>query len=84
MAFMFSALDEKEWQAERRRLKDEAHKQLKEGQRLNALRIKRGRKFDDMSATEQQTLQDFDTVKTRKACSNICITKPSRVRSEML
>ena len=76
-----SALDEKEWQAERRRLKDKAHKQLKEGERLDALRFKVNQ--NDMSATEQQILQDFDSGKLTKQYEELRIQKLSGFATEL-
>ena len=79
-----SALDEKEWQAERRRLKAKARKRLKEGEHLNALTYKGQRKYDDMSATEQQILQDFDCGKLTEQYDELRIQKPHHFGKPML
>ena len=73
-----SALDQQDWQAKRRRSKAEALKRLKEGEHLAALRDNGKRKFDDMSATEQQTVEDFDCGKLTKRHDQLRIQKPDR------
>ena len=46
--------------------KKKAKQRLNEGARLREQRDNRKRKFEDVSASEQQILEDYDTHKTRK------------------
>ena len=78
-----SALDQREWQNERRRLKAEARERLKEGEHLVTLRDKGKRKFEDMSATEQQVVEDFECGKLKRRHDQLRIQKPDRFRDTM-
>ncbi len=73
-----SALDQREFNIHRRRLKAEARQQLREGEHLVALRDKGKRNFEDMSATEQQTLEHFEHGKLKKRLDQLRIQKPDR------
>ena len=44
----------------------------------------RKRKFEDMSPTEQQCLEDYDTEKSINKYSEACMRKPSPFRGEMI
>ena len=68
-------LNQKEWQAERRRNKAEAKSRLRQGEDLAALRDSKKKRAEDMSATEQQILEDFDTQKLREQYENQRIEK---------
>ena len=59
-----SALNEQKWQMQRREEKKKAKQRLNEGARLSEQRDNRKRKFEDMSASEQQILEDYDTRRT--------------------
>ena len=61
-----SALNEQKWQRQRREEKKKAKQRIDEGVRLSKQRDSRKRKFEEMSATEQQILEDYDTRKTHK------------------
>ena len=61
-----SALNEQKWQMQRREEKKKAKQRLDEGDRLSKQRDSGKRKFEDMSAIEQQILEDYDTRKTHK------------------
>ena len=50
-------------------------KALKQGQRLSAARDRGKNKFEEMSATQQQVVEDFDTGKCRKQYGEACAKK---------
>ena len=62
-----SALNEQKWQRQRREEKKKAKQRIDEGVRPSKQRDSRKRKFEEMSATEQQILEDYDTCKMHKA-----------------
>ena len=64
IARKLSDLNEKEWREHRRRNKYEAKQRLKQGESLAEQKNYGKRKFEDMSATEQQALADFETQKS--------------------
>ena len=70
--------NDKEWQAERRRKKANIHQQVHQGKVLLNLRDTRKKRFHDMSATEQQVLEDYETGKLRKLLDEIRIRKPNQ------
>ena len=55
-----------------------------EGIHLAKERDSSKRKFEDMSATEQQTLEDFDTNKSSKRHESACAKKLPFFRGNML
>ena len=61
-----SSVDAKIWRIQRRQKKAGTRKALKLGQRLVYARDSLKRKLQDMSATEQQVLKDFETGKSGK------------------
>ena len=79
-----SDLDQTEWRRERRQRKREIREQLKQGALLAEERDINKRLYKDMSATEKQTLEDFDCNITSRQYKKICITKPARVYSKMI
>ena len=76
IAQKLAALDQKQWQTERRRRKGEAQQQLREGARLAELRDSDRKRFNDMSATEQRADEDFDCGKLKKLHDKQRIQKP--------
>ena len=78
VAQKLSALNEKEWQAERRRKKSDIEQQLRQGALLVNLRDTHGKRYHDMSATEQRVLEDYETGKLRKLHNEIRIRKPNQ------
>jgi hypothetical protein len=76
MAQKLSDLDQKLWQAERRRRKYEAQEQLREGAHLAELRDSDRKRYHDMSATEQRVLEDFECGKLRKLHDEVRVRKP--------
>ncbi len=65
-AHKLSALDQKPWQKQRRQRRYEARQRLNQGTCLTRARDSGKRKFEHMSATEQQVLHDFETHKFRR------------------
>ena len=61
-----SALNEQTWQMQRREEKRKAKWRINEGARLSEERNSSKRKLEDMSATEQQILEEYDTRKTHE------------------
>ena len=76
MAQKLSDLDQKQWQAERRRRKYEVQEQLREGAHLAELRDSDRKRYHDMSATEQRVLEDFECGKLRKLHDEVRVRKP--------
>ena len=71
-----SDLDQKQWQTERRRKKRETERRLSQGAHLATLRDSKKRKCDDMTATEQQVLEDFETQIIQKHFEKLRVHKP--------
>lgn len=67
-----AALDQKIWQRYRRERKSEAKQRMVQGSHLVKERDSGKRNFEDMSATEQQVLEDFDTGKSQKRHAEEC------------
>ena len=67
-----ASLDQNMWQVQRRQRKLEAKQRMVQGTRLMQKRDSGKRKFDDMSATQQQILEDFDTSKSAKRHHGEC------------
>ena len=65
-AHMCGAKDEKEWRTHRREEKSNAWVDLRQGQNLAKERDSGKRKFDTMSATEQQLVEDYDCDRLKK------------------
>ena len=78
LAQKLSDLNQKQWQAERRRRKEDAQRQLRQGARLAKLRDKGQKRFHDMSATEQRVLEDYDCGRLKKRRQELRVGKPGR------
>ena len=65
-AHKLSALDQKPWQKQRRQRRYEARQRLNQGTFLARARDSGKRKFEHMSATEQQVIQDYETHKIKR------------------
>ena len=78
VAQKLSDLNEKKWQAERRRKKSDIEQQLRQGALLANLKDNHAKRFHDMSATEQRVLEDYETGKLRKLHNEIRIRKPNQ------
>ena len=84
MARKLSDLTLGEWQRVRRQCKMEAKQRLYNGAFLAEQRDSGKRKFDDMSATEQQVLEDFETNKSRKEYDSARAPRLPPFRGKML
>ena len=73
-----------EKELERRERKSEAKQRLDNGARLVKQRDRGKRKSDDMSATEQQVIEDFEVGKSRKQYEQECAKRPLYFQSKML
>ena len=76
VAQKLSALNEKEWQAERRRKKSDIEQQLRQGALLVNLRDTHGKRYHDMSATEQRVLEAYDTERLKRSKQTLRVKKP--------
>ena len=76
IARKLSDLNQKEWQAERRHRKWELQQQLRQGTHLAELRDTKRKRFDDMSATEQRVLEDYDCGKLQRRLDDVRVRKP--------
>ena len=63
---------------------DKANQRFNEGVRLSEQRDSGKRKFENMSATEQQILEDFETGKAAKRHAEDCGKKQPCFRGKML
>ena len=75
-ARMLSDLDQKQWQRRRRERKLEAKQRMDQGALLVKQRGSGKKTNEDMSATEQQVLEDFETQKARRQYEQVRVTKP--------
>ena len=76
-----SDLDQKQWQQRRRQTKLEAKQQVQCG---IFLAEQRKRQFEDMSAAEQQLLEDFETQKSSKQYEEARVKRPRSFHGKML
>ena len=79
-----SALNEQKWQRQRREEKKKAQQRIDGGVRLSMQRDSRKRKFEEMSATEQQILENYDTRKTHKDHAKASGTRIPQFRGKMI
>ena len=84
MARRLSDLNKYEWQRQRRQRKEKVKQRMDRGAALMEQLNSRKRKFYDMTATEQQILEDFETKKSRKMYEATCANKPPHFRGRML
>ena len=76
--------DQTQWQHQRRQKHFEAKQQMKDGKFLAKQRDCGKIKFEDMSATEQQTLENFETQKARRQYEETHVRKPPYFKGKML
>ena len=79
-----AALDQQLWQRQRLKSKSEAQQQMVLAKRLVKQRDSGKRKFEDMSATEQQRLEDLETNKIQKRYEEASGKKLPYFRGKML
>ena len=83
IARRLSSLEHKMWQEKRRESLSEAKWQMAQGARLQKQRDSGKRTFDNMSATEQPILEDFDTKRTQRRYSEVPVKKMPRFHGKM-
>jgi len=79
-----AALDQTVWRMHRRERKKEAQQRMVQGSRLVKERDSSKRNFEDMSAAEQQVLEDFDTGRSAQRHAKECEKKLPCFRGKML
>ena len=79
-----SDLDQEQWRQQRRFLKNDAKQEMKHGEFLAKQRDSGKRKFEDMSATEQQTLEEFETNKSKRRHEAMRVRKLPYFHGEMI
>ena len=84
IARRLSSLDHKVWQKQRRERLWEAKRQMAQGARLQKQRDSGKRTADNMSATEQPVLEDFETKRTERRYSEAVVKKMPRFQGKML
>ena len=85
IARKLSELDQKQWRAKRQQHKYEAKQRLGYGKFLAEQRDGScKRKVEDMSVTEQQVLEEFDSKKLKVQHDQECIKKLPRLTGTML
>ena len=83
-ARQLAALDRGAWQRQRRERKWQANQRLAQGSRLAEERDTHKRKFQDVSATKQQVLEESDTDKLSKQHAVACAKRLSRFQGKIL
>ena len=76
LALKLSDLNEGEWRETRQRLKNEARHRLKDGARLSKQKDTGKRMWDEMSSTQQQLIEDYETKKSRREYEMLLVKKP--------
>ena len=84
IARQLSDLDQREWREQRRQQKMEAKRRMERGALLHKQTESGKRKFEDMSATEQQVLEDFRTQKSKDEYEKVCAKKPPHLIGKMM
>ena len=75
-ALKLSDLNEGEWRETRLRLKNEAKQRLKDGSRLSQQKDTGKRTWDEMSSTEKQLVEDYETNKSTTEYEATLVKKP--------
>ena len=76
IALKLSDLNEGEWRETRQRLKNEARHRLKDGARLSKQKETGKRMWNEMSSTQKQLIEDYETKKSRKEYEMLLVKKP--------
>ena len=71
-ARQLASLDQGAWRQQRQATTRQAQQRLFQGRRLATARDSKKRTYETMSATEQQILEDYDTLRSRKQLDEIC------------
>ena len=75
VALKLSDLKEGQWRETRQRLKNEARQRLKDGAHLSNQKEKGKRTFDEMSSTEKQLVEDYETENSEKQYKALLVKK---------
>ena len=76
IALKLSDLNEGVWRETRQRLKNEAILRLKDGARLSKQKDIGKRTWTEMSSTERQLVEDYETNKSKRAYDKLLVQKP--------
>ena len=76
IAVKLSDLNEGEWRETRQRLKNEARLRLKDGARLSKQKDTGKRMWNEMSSTERQLIEDYETEKSIRLYETLLVKKP--------
>ena len=76
VALKLSDLNEGQWLETRQRLKNEARKKLKDGARLSNQKDTGKRTWNEMSSTQKQLIEDYETNKSRRQYETLLVKKP--------
>ena len=79
-----AALDQEVWKMRRRERKLAAKQQMDQGRQLAEDRDSKKRKYEDMSATEQQVLEDFDVGRAAQRHARECGKRLPSFQGKML
>ena len=76
IALKLSDLKQSEWRETRQRLKNEAKLRLKDGARLSIQKDTGKRMWNEMSSTQKQLIEDYETKKSKKEYEKLLVKKP--------
>ena len=76
IAIRLSDINEGEWREQRRQLTCDAKQQIKDGARLLKQKETSKRTWDDMSSTEKQLIEDYETNKSTTEYEATRVKKP--------
>ena len=80
----FAQLGNTEWREQYRKAKAAARQEIQEGKQLQKQRDDNKRKYDDMSATEQLHLENFETGKSEKRLNQLTMKNLPPFKGKML
>ena len=76
IALKLSDLNEGEWRETRQQLKNDAKQRLKDGARLSKQKDTGKRMWNEMSSTEKQLIEDYETNKSITEYEMLLVKKP--------
>ena len=76
IAIKLSDRNERKWRETRQRLKNDARLRLKTGARLSKQKDTGKRTWNEMSSTEKQLIEDYETRKSERAYETLLVKKP--------
>ena len=80
----FAHLGQAEWREQRRKAKEAARQEIREGKQLQKQRDDKKRKYDDMTATEQLHLENFETGKSENRLKQLTMKNMPPFKGKML